>query len=113
MFNSLKAVLVYTHKTLSADVIDTYKFDTKTKTNIMNSSGFLTSIMANKSSIFITKLDKTYIDIDKFINAFFYTKFRTQENKSIRFRNAAVSTTHNIMGLRQISPISGYTEVTF
>lgn len=92
---------------------DTYRFDTKTKTNKRYTSGFLISIMANKNYIFIMKLDKTSIDIDKFINIFFYTKLRTQENMSRRFRNAAVSTTQNIMGLKQISYASGCTEVIF
>jgi hypothetical protein len=74
---------------------------------------FLISIMANKNYIFIMKLEKTSIDIDKFINTFFYIKFRKQENMSRRFRNAVVSTTQNIMGLKQISYASGCTEVTF
>ena len=69
---------------------DTYKFDTKTKTkkrtktkaktNKMYSSGFLVSIMANKNSIFITKLDRTSIEIDRFINA---TSIQNFEHRKI------------------------------
>jgi len=54
-----------------------YKFDIKTKTNERYSSGFLISIMANKNSICITKLDKTSIDVDKFINTFSIQNFDT------------------------------------